>query len=235
MCSSRHIQDAHLHPFRHLFLGVCQHHAHRKGSPLAVTPLSMASAYVPSFLLIPFPFPSVSLRSHSPLLPLPVHPSSGTHWLVSQVLSPNRPLRLLKFYRLISITVTTPTNCQALFVFIQWAGNTTIGASTSLLLIRTVAVWNRSRYIIAPMLVLAAGQWGLLYYSQLNISIRSIHPLIINRHTHLCAFCLICLSPLSHRHRHRHRTPDSDISPQVSPRYVSTSLVEIEAWPSHLH
>jgi hypothetical protein len=65
--------------------------------------------------------------------------------------------------------VTAPLNCQALFVFIQWAGNTTIGAATTLLLVRTIAVWDRSLYVIVPMLLLAAGQWGLLYYSQSNL------------------------------------------------------------------
>ena len=158
------------------------------------------------------------LGSHSPLLPLPVHPPSGTHWLVSRVLYRPRPLLSwngiavkdflclgvpseprapnwvpphtprtaqlfwlpahsnLHFYRLISLSVTTPTDCQALFAFIQWAGNTTIGASTSLLLVRTVAVWNRSPYVIAPMLLLSAGQWGLLYYSQFPSPVPPIRP-----------------------------------------------------------
>jgi len=126
------------------------------------------------------------LRSHSPLLPLPIHPPSGTRWLVSQVLllpSSEFPLTLTRIYRLIGLSVTTPTDCQALFAFIQWAGNTAIGASTSLLLIRTVAVWNRSPYIIAPMLLLAAGQWGLLYYSELNTSVLSTFHFPLSTHT----------------------------------------------------
>ena len=133
------------------------------------------------------------LSYHSPLLPLPLHPPSGTHWLVSHhlcALHPPIPTRervpqhhtstqlvcfslIYIIHRLIGLSVTTQTDCQALFVFIQWAGNTTIGASTSLLLIRTIAVWNRSLYIIAPMLLLAAGQWGLLYYSKLTTAGRS--------------------------------------------------------------
>jgi len=148
-------------------------------------------------LFIPHSFPKglsltpLFLLSHSPLLPLPVHPPSGTHWPVSQVLvlpsSEFRvsefPLTLTRIYRLIGLSVTTPTDCQALFVFIQWAGNTAIGASTSLLLIRTVAVWNRSPYIIAPMLLLAAGQWGLLYYSELNTSVLSTSHFPLSTHT----------------------------------------------------
>ena len=135
-------------------------------------------------LFIPHSFPKglsltpLFLLSRSPLLSLPVHPPSGAHWLVSQVLlltSFRVPRTLTQIDRLIGLSVTTPTDCQALFVFIQWAGNTAIGASTSLLLIRTVAVWNRSPYIIAPMLLLAAGQWGLLYYSELNTVLSTFH------------------------------------------------------------
>ena len=141
--------------------------------------------------LIALPFPSHSPLIYSPLLALPVHPSYGTHWLVSHLFNPG-PIGIrtqealdapqsctihpahtsiyisYTIYRLIALSVTTPIDCQALFVFIQWAGNTTIGASSSLLLVRTIAVWNRSPYVIAPMLLLAIGQWGLLYYSQLN-------------------------------------------------------------------
>lgn len=110
-------------------------------------------------------------------------------------------------YRMIALSVTTYTDCQALFVFIQWAGNTTIGASSSLLLVRTIAVWNRSPYVIAPMLLLALGQWGLLYYSQWNI-----HPFL----------------PLTHSFTHSH---------QVSPRYVITPSVDTPPYsksrPSH--
>ena len=170
---------------------------------------------------LPFSFLShlTRLGSHSPLLPLPVHPPSGTHWLVSRVLFrphllcswngiavkdflcpgvPSEPRApnwvppmppaphnssgclLTQLYRLISLSVTTPTDCQALFAFIQWAGNTTIGASTSLLLVRTVAVWNRSPYVIAPMLLLSAGQWGLLYYSQFPSPVPPIRPTLFS-------------------------------------------------------
>ena len=148
------------------------------------------------FVLLRVPLTTHSLTRlpyHSPLFPLPVHPPPGSHWLVSLHLfrphppipsrervpydHPSTQLVLLSLiyiiHRLIGLSVTTQTDCQALFVFIQWAGNTTIASSTSLLLIRTIAVWNRSRYIIAPMLLLAAGQWGLLYYSELTTSPRS--------------------------------------------------------------
>ena len=152
----------------------------------------MAPEYVGLLCSIPCP---VSPGSTSPLLSLPIHPFPWSHWLVSQqpypvwtvsfssfgipgpcgvfpntsipiVPSTPRIWPLTHLYRLISLSVTTPIDCQALFGFIQWAGNTTIGASSSLLLVRTIAVWNRSRFVIFPMLLLAAGQWGLLYYSQ---------------------------------------------------------------------
>src|SRR5258706_15682030 len=89
---SRHIQEAHLRPLRYLCLGGCQHYARREGSNLEDTLLSMASENVhPSYILLLIP--SLSRQSsHSSLLPLPVHSTSGAHWLVSHHLfGPTRP------------------------------------------------------------------------------------------------------------------------------------------------
>ncbi|KAF8302625.1 hypothetical protein DL93DRAFT_465819 [Clavulina sp. PMI_390] len=64
----------------------------------------------------------------------------------------------------IALNVTTEVNCQALYAFNQFAGNTTIGAASTLLMLRTIAVWNRRYFITIPLVILSLGQWGILFH-----------------------------------------------------------------------
>ncbi|KAF8302623.1 hypothetical protein DL93DRAFT_2102570 [Clavulina sp. PMI_390] len=64
----------------------------------------------------------------------------------------------------IALNVTTEVNCQALYAFNQFAGNTTIGAASTLLMLRTIAVWNRRYFITVPLVILSLGQWGILFH-----------------------------------------------------------------------
>ncbi|XP_006459880.1 hypothetical protein AGABI2DRAFT_67334 [Agaricus bisporus var. bisporus H97] len=71
---------------------------------------------------------------------------------------------LLSFTGLIiSLTVTTEINCRALYTFNSWAGNMTILCASTSLMLRTIALWNRKKIIIATLTVLCLAHWGLLY------------------------------------------------------------------------
>jgi len=50
------------------------------------------------------------------------------------------------------------------YVFNQFAGNTAIGSTSTLLMLRTIAVWNRAHRVTAPLVVASLGQWGLLIH-----------------------------------------------------------------------
>ncbi|KAF9449909.1 hypothetical protein P691DRAFT_515225 [Macrolepiota fuliginosa MF-IS2] len=64
---------------------------------------------------------------------------------------------------IISLTVTTPVNCRALFTFNSWTGNMTILCASTSLMLRTIALWNRKKPVIAVLGVLCLAHWGLLY------------------------------------------------------------------------
>ncbi|KAF5363903.1 hypothetical protein D9756_000860 [Leucocoprinus leucothites] len=64
---------------------------------------------------------------------------------------------------IISLTVSTPINCHALFTFNSWAGNMTILCASTSLMLRTIALWNRKKPVIAVLSVLCLAHWGLLY------------------------------------------------------------------------
>ncbi|KAH9938427.1 uncharacterized protein B0H18DRAFT_967113 [Fomitopsis serialis] len=64
---------------------------------------------------------------------------------------------------IVSMSVRTPINCQALYTFNSWAGNMAIlGASTSLML-RTIAIWDRQLKIVIPLCFLCLCHWVLLW------------------------------------------------------------------------
>lgn len=48
--------------------------------------------------------------------------------------------------------------------FNQFGGNTSIGAASTLLMLRTIAVWNKKLYIVIPLVILSLGQWGILLH-----------------------------------------------------------------------
>ncbi|KAJ7283873.1 hypothetical protein C8J57DRAFT_1293850 [Mycena rebaudengoi] len=64
---------------------------------------------------------------------------------------------------IISITVAHPVNCGALFTFNSWTGNMAILCSSTSLMLRTIALWERKRAVVIPLGVLAAAHWILLY------------------------------------------------------------------------
>ncbi|KAG8888570.1 hypothetical protein FRB98_007435 [Tulasnella sp. 332] len=70
----------------------------------------------------------------------------------------------------IAQNVTTKLNCEALYVFCQLVGNIAIGASSTLLMLRTIAVWTRNRMILYPFILLSLGQWAILLHSVITVS-----------------------------------------------------------------
>lgn len=52
---------------------------------------------------------------------------------------------------------------QALFAYIQFSGITSVGAATSLLMLRTVALWPRKWIVLVPLGLISAGQWGIIF------------------------------------------------------------------------
>ncbi|KAG8847112.1 hypothetical protein FRB91_000183 [Serendipita sp. 411] len=65
---------------------------------------------------------------------------------------------------LIALNIHTKINCQALYNFNQFAGNSTLGASSTLLMLRSIAIWQRNRYISLFFVVVGLGLWGILMH-----------------------------------------------------------------------
>ncbi|KAG8863493.1 hypothetical protein FRB96_008233 [Tulasnella sp. 330] len=70
----------------------------------------------------------------------------------------------------IAQNATTKLNCEALYVFNQLFGNIAIGTASTLLMIRTIAVWSRHRMIMYPFILLSLGQWAVLLHSVVTVS-----------------------------------------------------------------
>ncbi|KAG8888639.1 hypothetical protein FRB98_007200 [Tulasnella sp. 332] len=70
----------------------------------------------------------------------------------------------------ISENVTTELNCEALYVYNQLFGNIAIGTASTLLMIRTIAVWSRNRMIMYPLILFSLGQWAILLHSVVTVS-----------------------------------------------------------------
>lgn len=81
--------------------------------------------------------------------------------------------RYLMFFALvgvlIALNVTSEINCQALYSFNQFAGNSAIGAASTLFMIRTTAIWNSSLYISIPLILVALGHWGCLLHGMTTV------------------------------------------------------------------
>lgn len=67
---------------------------------------------------------------------------------------------------LIALNTTTPLNCQALYTFNQFTGGSAIGFASTLLMLRTIAIWNKKLFILIPLLVIALGHWSIIFYSE---------------------------------------------------------------------
>ncbi|RDB23295.1 hypothetical protein Hypma_009572 [Hypsizygus marmoreus] len=64
---------------------------------------------------------------------------------------------------IISLNVTTPINCRALYTFNSWTGNMTILSASTSLMLRTIALWERQRTVIIALGALCLAHWALLY------------------------------------------------------------------------
>jgi len=74
--------------------------------------------------------------------------------------------RYLLLFALIGIAIaldtTKPINCQALYAFLQFAGDAAVGMASINLSLRTIAIWSRNKYIIGLLLVIILGHWSLI-------------------------------------------------------------------------
>ncbi|KZW03891.1 hypothetical protein EXIGLDRAFT_827838 [Exidia glandulosa HHB12029] len=70
---------------------------------------------------------------------------------------------------IVVLTITTKIDCQAMISFGQWAGNTAIAASSTCLMFRTIAIWERRRAVMIPLIILSLAQWGLLYHGIVTV------------------------------------------------------------------
>ncbi|KAG9043616.1 hypothetical protein FS837_009332 [Tulasnella sp. UAMH 9824] len=77
------------------------------------------------------------------------------------------------FFSLIGINIalnsTTKLNCQALYVFNQLMGNIAIATASTLLMLRTIAIWSRNIMVVVPLVILALGQWGILLHGVITV------------------------------------------------------------------
>jgi len=73
---------------------------------------------------------------------------------------------------LIALNTTSPINCQALYTFNQFFGSSAIGTASTLLMFRTIAIWNKNLLVTIPLILIALGHWGILMYSV--TSVRSV-------------------------------------------------------------
>ncbi|KDN44195.1 hypothetical protein RSAG8_05668, partial [Rhizoctonia solani AG-8 WAC10335] len=58
----------------------------------------------------------------------------------------------------------TEINCQAMYTLAQFLGNVSIGTTSNLLMFRAIAIWSRSVWVVAPLLLIAVGHWSILLH-----------------------------------------------------------------------
>lgn len=68
------------------------------------------------------------------------------------------------FTRTISSNDTGFVNCQSLYLFNQFMGNFAIGSASTLLMLRTIAIYSKNLYVVVPLVVLSLAQWGILLH-----------------------------------------------------------------------
>ncbi|KAJ3856950.1 hypothetical protein EV368DRAFT_78244 [Lentinula lateritia] len=64
---------------------------------------------------------------------------------------------------IVSLSVTTQINCGVLYVFNSWAGNMTLLCSSTSLMLRTIALWERKLTVVVPLGLLCVAFWAILY------------------------------------------------------------------------
>ncbi|KAK0480468.1 hypothetical protein EDD18DRAFT_1205376 [Armillaria luteobubalina] len=65
---------------------------------------------------------------------------------------------------------TTPMNCNVLYTFLQFLGNTALGTASINLSIRTIAIYSQKLYVVVPLSVLILGHWIIILWSVTNVS-----------------------------------------------------------------
>ncbi|EPQ59554.1 hypothetical protein GLOTRDRAFT_125857 [Gloeophyllum trabeum ATCC 11539] len=71
---------------------------------------------------------------------------------------------------IISFSVESEVNCNALYTFNSFCGNMAILAASTTLMLRTIALWERSLKVVIPVGILCLGHWGLLWYGMFIVS-----------------------------------------------------------------
>ncbi|EKM76703.1 hypothetical protein AGABI1DRAFT_115598 [Agaricus bisporus var. burnettii JB137-S8] len=64
----------------------------------------------------------------------------------------------------VALNVTSEVDCQALYTFNQCLGNAAIGLASINLSLRTMAVWNQNKYLVAFLVLVILGHWSLLLH-----------------------------------------------------------------------
>jgi len=59
------------------------------------------------------------------------------------------------------------------YTFNQVTGYTTLGSASTLLMLRTIAVWHRAPLVTASLAVASLGQWGILLHGIVTVRSRS--------------------------------------------------------------
>jgi hypothetical protein len=55
------------------------------------------------------------------------------------------------------------------YTFSQLGIGTAVGSASTLLMLRTIAIWNRAPLVTAPLVVASLGQWGMLFHGSLTV------------------------------------------------------------------
>jgi len=58
--------------------------------------------------------------------------------------------------------VTSKIDCQSLYTFMQLAGNMSGGLASVNFAIRTIAVWNQNKWIVASLVAIIMGHWSII-------------------------------------------------------------------------
>lgn len=66
---------------------------------------------------------------------------------------------------LIALNTTSEIDCQGLYTFNQFFGSSAIGTASTLLMFRTIAIWNKNLFVTIPLVIVAVGHWAVLMYS----------------------------------------------------------------------
>jgi len=72
----------------------------------------------------------------------------------------------------IATNVTTKINCQVVYTFCHFLVNTSTGCASLLLMLRTIAVWNRRPFVMVPLVVISMGHWAFLLHGSRDIRSR---------------------------------------------------------------